>query len=214
MSSSKLHYLRKDYEKGSLNESMLPSSPFELFGIWFNEAVTSGIIEPNAMLLSTSGNDCAPASRTVLLKEFSVKGFEFYTNYKSRKALQIGQNPQVALHFLWLPLERQIKIEGKALKVARKKSIEYFATRPRESQIGSWASPQSTQIESRAELEKARAFYEAKFEGQKVICPPHWGGYIVAPSMLEFWQGGQGRLHDRIVYKRTGSTWRLYRLAP
>ncbi len=205
--------LREDYQRGELLESTVPSDPFLLFKEWFQYAVETKQPEPNAMTLATSTPDGQPSARIVLLKEYDERGFVFYTNYHSHKGHEIDTNPHVALVFLWLGLERQIRIQGTATRISAPESDAYFASRPRKSRLGAHASPQSQIIESRDLLDERWQQMEQAFEGD-VPRPEHWGGYRVEPTMIEFWQGRSSRLHDRIVYDRLGDDWQIKRLAP
>lgn len=194
---------------------MLKPDPFQQFDQWFKEVTAAGEPTPEAMTLATAGKDRIPSARIVLLKDHSPKGFTFYTNYESRKGEEIAENAHAALVFHWKSLERQVRIEGTLKKVTRKESQAYFDTRPRESRIGAWASPQSTAIPDRETLEARVAEFTARFKGQdKIPCPPHWGGFRLTPVRIEFWQGQKARLHDRIAYVRAGRKWKQARLAP
>ena len=206
--------LRKEYKRGDLIESGIPNDPMQLFAEWFMEAGPMGIIEPNAMILSTVSHDGKPSSRAVLLKGIEAGSFVFFTNHESRKAKEIQQNPSVSLLFLWLEAERQIRIEGKAKRISPEESRAYFKTRPRESQLGAWASKQSAIIANREELEARFKEMEERFKDQEIPMPEFWGGYAIVPSSIEFWQGRIGRLHDRIVYEKNGDDWTTYRLNP
>lgn len=209
-----LRNAREDYQMGSLTEHQVPERPLELFEYWLQEYKSSGNKDHNAMLLTTVKENNSPASRIVLLKGLSKEGMEFFTNYKSNKAKQIANNPNVALTFFWPSLEKQIRIEGEVEKLTEAESDAYFMVRPRASQIGAWVSPQSIRIDNREFLEEKVGYYEKKFEGQEVPRPEHWGGYRVNPSFYEFWQGRSSRLHDRLVYQKEGSKWNIGRLAP
>ena len=206
---------RKSYEKGELLEGSLPNSPFELFEKWFFEVENAGgVEETNAMTISTIDKDGFPKSRVVLLKKFNEKGFVFYTNYDSNKGKAIANNPKVCLSFFWPNLERQVIIKGAANKLSVENSESYFNKRPKGSQIGAWASPQSDVIDSREILEENVGKYQEKFKNITVPKPPHWGGYIVEPISFEFWQGRKSRLHDRVLYEKETSIWSQKRLAP
>lgn len=205
--------IRNEYSLKGLHEDDLDSDPLKQFSKWFDEAVNSGLDEPNAMLLSTVYN-AKPSSRIVLLKDIN-EGFLFFTNYNSKKGKDIEINPQVALTFFWKELERQVRIEGIIEKTTESESDEYFATRPRGSQIGAWVSNQSEVIENREAIEQKTKKYEEQFEGITIPRPPHWGGYKVIPDYLEFWQGRPSRLHDRLVYQKIeNGIWKIDRLAP
>ncbi|OWA12920.1 pyridoxamine 5'-phosphate oxidase [Streptomyces sp. CS227] len=209
--------MRKQYRREGLDASALAAEPMEQFAHWFAEAARDGLYEPNAMIVSTAGADGAPDSRTVLLKQYDRRGFVFYTNYASRKGADLDVNPQVALVFPWHPLARQVRVTGTADKVPREETAAYFRTRPHGSQIGAWASGQSAVVPDRAALDRAYADLAARHpEGEEVPVPPHWGGYRVTPRTVEFWQGRENRLHDRLRYVRSGDgeSWRVERLAP
>ncbi len=207
--------LRRTYALQSLNKSDVSASPFEQFGHWFDEAVSGQILEPNAMTLATVGEHGRPSARIVLLKGFDQNGFVFFTNYQSRKGQEMATCPNAALLFCWLELERQIRIEGAIEKISRAESEAYFVSRPKGSQIGAWASPQSKIIEDRAVLENKQAELDAQYKQDDVLpLPPHWGGYILRPDYFEFWQGRESRLHDRIAYQKTANDWTIDRLAP
>lgn len=205
--------LRQNYTKHNLLERDLPESPFELFESWFQDAVEAPVLEPNAMILSTSANDRVD-SRTVLLKGVRNNQFVFFTNYQSNKASQLIENENCTLLFLWLRLERQVIIRGKAKKVSNEESENYFNSRPRESQIGAWVSEQSSRINSREDLETKLEDYKCEFEGKPILKPKNWGGFEVTPLEIEFWQGRESRLHDRILYSKLGSSWSYSRLQP
>ena len=206
---------RKSYDKSELNEQDMPNSPFDLFSLWFQEVEKAGGVEEvNAMTVSTIGTDGFPKSRVVLLKEYSNEGFVFYTNYNSEKGKAIANNPNVCISFFWPNLERQVIIKGATTQLSTKKSEDYFNVRPRGSKIGAWVSPQSTKINSRNVLESNVDKYTEEFEGKVVPKPPHWGGYIVKPVSIEFWQGRANRLHDRILFEKINESWASSRLAP
>ena len=208
--------MRRQYGEHGLVEGELPKNPIELFNTWLTQAAENEIVvEANAMVLSTEV-DNQPTSRTVLLKDLTDAGFTFFSNYESNKGKQISENKNVSLLFPWYPMERQVIVIGSATKIAREDSEKYFATRPRTSQIGAWASDQSTELSSRQELEAKFKELENKFAQEKVIpTPPYWGGYIVDPISIEFWQGRYSRLHDRIRYVREkNNNWQIKRLNP
>jgi len=208
--------MRRQYGEVGLLESALPKDPVELFNTWLLEAAANEVVvEANAMVLSTS-IDNQPSSRTVLLKDLTKDGFTFFTNYGSRKAKQISSNADVSLLFPWYPMERQVIVIGSASKISKSESEEYFASRPRGSQIGAWASMQSEELSSREELENKYAEFEKKWpEGAEVPMPEHWGGYVVLPTSIEFWQGRYSRLHDRIRYVRSqNNDWQIKRIYP
>lgn len=207
--------MRREYQGKPLDEQNVDPDPIKQFDAWFSEAVSSIKDDPNAMILSTADKLGNPAARTVLLKDFDENGFVFYTNYGSRKAEHIHQNSQVALTFIWPELVRQVCIEGKAEKIPAKQSDDYFNSRPYSSRISAIASPQSQVVSSRAELENRVEELQEKFKNEKIHRPDSWGGYIVKPERIEFWQGRMNRLHDRIVYKKgEENTWHNKRLAP
>lgn len=194
-------------------EAFTSGDPVELFRQWNSEMVTNPAGDPAAMVLSTASADCQVSSRVVLLKEFGVNGFVFFTNYLSRKAYQLDTNPNASLLFYWPNQGRQVRIEGVVEKVSDDESDRYFESRPEESRLGAWASEQSKEIESRAVIEERFAHYRAKF-GKQIPRPPHWGGYTLIPEMFEFWQEGDYRLHDRVVYRKSNGSWKIKHLAP
>ena len=206
--------MREEYGSRELRRKDLAADPVMQFEQWFAEAREVDLHEPNAMTLSTIGLDGCPASRTVLMKFFDEKGFVFYTNYSSAKAEEMAATPKACLLFPWLAMERQVRIEGGVEKVGQAESLKYFASRPRESQIGAWVSDQSSVIDSRAVLLNKMAEFNAKFEGRDVPLPSFWGGYRVVPERIEFWQGGKGRVHNRFIYTRKEEGWQIDRLAP
>ncbi len=206
--------LRKEYTQRGLSEADLADDPFVQFGRWFDQALAAELPEPNAMTLASASTDGRPSARVVLLKGVDARGFCFYTNYAGRKAREIETNPHAALVFFWPQLERQIRIEGRVERVAAAESDAYFASRPRGSQIGALASPQSQPIAGREALEAQYAVLEAQYAGRDVLRPDGWGGYRVAPEVVEFWQGRPSRLHDRLRYRRDGEAWVIERLAP
>lgn len=207
--------LRTDYSSASLSEKDVVSNPINQFENWFKAALDAKVNEPNAMTLATATTNGLPSARIILLKDFHQDGFIFYTNYLSRKGKDLAKNPRAALLFFWPELERQVRIEGTVEKLSRETSERYFATRPKGSQVGAVVSPQSQEIDNRATLEKKWAELEAVYAESAVPKPAHWGGYILKPNLIEFWQGRSSRLHDRIVYKRADkASWKIVRLAP
>ena len=189
-------------------------NPFNQFSLWFDEAKQFETFEPTAAVLSTIDKENHPSARTILLKDVNEKGFVFYTNYGSKKAKELTSNPNASLLFLWKELQRQVRIEGTTEKVSRKESEEYFHSRPRESQIGAWASAQSSVIPDRKSLDDKFEEYRKKFGEDEIPLPDFWGGYILVPNYFEFWQGRPNRLHDRICYKLENNNWKIFRLAP
>jgi pyridoxamine 5'-phosphate oxidase len=207
--------LRKEYSKASLDIADVYPDPVKQFEKWFNEALQSQVQEPNAMNLATVNESGRPTARIVLLKGIEQQEFVFYTNYQSLKGRELEKNPACALTFFWPELERQVRIEGIADRVDAASSEKYFQSRPRNSQLGAWASPQSAIIDSRDILEERVLQLDKKFEGQSKLPKPHqWGGYKVSPVMIEFWQGRPSRLHDRIQYTKVDGQWKRFRLAP
>ena len=198
-----------------LDEKSVDRNPIDLFRRWFDDAMASGSRLPDAMTLATATADGKPSARMVLLKQVDEQGFVFYTNYRSRKAVELDGNPHAALVFYWLQLDRQVRVEGRVTRVSATESDEYFRTRPRESQLGALASPQSEVIEGRAVLEQNFRELEERYAGREVERPEHWGGYRLQPERIEFWQNRVGRLHDRIEYERNANgSWTVRRLAP
>lgn len=207
--------IRKTYSQKTLSENDIDANPFKQFDKWWQEALTSDIDEVNAMTLATASADGIPSARIVLLKGFSDEGFVFYTNYNSYKGKQLLENPKACLVFFWKELERQIRITGIVQKTSDADSEEYFQSRPFESRVGATVSPQSTPIENRAWLEKRYADLQKKLDGKTIERPAYWGGYIVKPVIIEFWQGRPSRLHDRIEYSlQENAEWTIQRLAP
>lgn len=216
MTEKDLSALRREYAAGELDEATVAGCPFVQFTKWFDQALSAELLEPNAMVLATASREGAPTQRTVLLKYFDPTGFVFFTNYGSRKAHQIAGNSAVSLLFQWLPLHRQVEINGHTEKVSLAESMRYFAKRPRESQLGAWVSRQSEVVSTRSLLLSKWEALRQKFSGGEIPFPTFWGGFRVVPERIEFWQGGAHRLHDRIEYQRpAGSTeWTIRRLAP
>ncbi|MBY0480704.1 MAG: pyridoxamine 5'-phosphate oxidase [Chitinophagaceae bacterium] len=212
--SNSIADIRRDYSLRSLLESDVAANPYEQFGKWWSEAINSEVDEVNAMTLATATPDGIPSARIVLLKGYDRNGFVFFTNYNSQKGQDIAANPKACLLFFWKELERQVRIDGNIEKISAAESEEYFQSRPVGSRIGAWCSPQSAVIEDRSVIEKNIAHYEAKFSNQPVPRPEHWGGYIVKPTAIEFWQGRSSRLHDRLRYSLTAESWKIERLAP
>ncbi|MEV7859565.1 pyridoxamine 5'-phosphate oxidase [Streptomyces hirsutus] len=209
--------MRKQYRAEGLSETELAATPLEQFARWFKQAATEGgLFEPNAMVVSTADAQGRPSSRTVLLKHFDERGFVFYTNYDSRKGRELTGNPYVSLLFPWHPMARQVIVNGVARRTGRDETAAYFRTRPHGSQLGAWASGQSSVLTDRADLDAAYAELAARYpEGEQVPVPPHWGGFRVAPQAVEFWQGRENRLHDRLRYvARPDGGWRVERLSP
>lgn len=211
---TELAALREEYENAGLVEEELTPEPLELFHRWFEQARAGGLREPNAMVLATVGPEGRPSARTVLLKGVEDGAFRFFTNRSSRKGAELAADGRCALVFGWYDVQRQVRVEGTARPLSRADDEEYFATRPRGSQLGAWASAQSQAVGARADLEAAYAEAEARFAGGPVPCPPYWGGYAVVPDAVEFWQGRRGRMHDRLRYRRVGTGWTTERLAP
>lgn len=205
--------LRKNYERAELDESASKALPIDQFAQWFREALSAQVPEPNAMTVATVGHDLRPSTRIVLIKHFDERGIVWYTNYHSRKGTELAGNPFAALQFHWVELERVVRIEGRVEKVSAEESDAYFASRPLDSRIGAWASPQSQVITSRTWLAAEAAKYAAKFMLHPPR-PPHWGGYRLVPDRWEFWQGRKSRLHDRLRYRQEAGEWVRERLAP
>ena len=213
--STSIADIRKEYKLQTLSEDDVVKDPLSQFDKWWQEAIHAGIDEPNAMTLATASADGMPDARIVLLKGFNTQGFTFFTNYNSAKGTQLLENPRASLVFFWKELERQVRISGLVSLAAEKVSDEYFNSRPEGSRIGAWASPQSEPIESREWLEENEKKFQEEWAGRTITRPPHWGGYLLKPVRMEFWQGRPSRLHDRLLYtlQKNGS-WKIERLAP
>ena len=211
--TAELADLRKSYERAALDESASAADPLQQFGLWMQQALDAQLPEPNAMTLATVGADGRPSTRVVLIKGFDARGIVWYTNYDSRKGRELAGNPFAALQFHWVELERVVRIEGRVERVSAEESDAYFQSRPLDSRIGAWASPQSQVIESRAVLVANAARYGAQFLLQPPR-PPHWGGFRLVPDRWEFWQGRKSRLHDRLRYRLEAGQWVRERLAP
>ena len=207
--------IRKEYKKQALQEKDVDSDPILQFGKWWDDAIKSEVDEVNAMTLATATASGIPDARIVLLKDYTEQGFVFFTNYESRKGNELSENPQACLVFFWKELERQIRISGSVEKIPLAESDAYFSSRPKDSQLGAWASPQSRVITTRGIIEERATQYQQQFGNENIPRPDHWGGYIVKPDSIEFWQGRPGRLHDRIQYTllKEGN-WKMERLAP
>ena len=214
-SAADFQKLRKEYTQAGLHESEANPDPIEQFRKWFDEALAADLHEPNAMTLATAAPDGRPSARVVLLKGYDERGFVFYTSYEGRKSWELEENPRCALVFYWSELERQIRIEGRARRVSEEESDAYYGSRPRGSRLSAWVSAQSRPVEDRGALEKRLWELEAEYEGREIPRPPFWGGYRVEPEAIEFWQGRENRLHDRLLYCRpSGGGWRMQRLQP
>jgi pyridoxamine 5'-phosphate oxidase len=212
--SNYLNEVRHDFSKQKLDEASVKDNPIEQYAKWFEEAVGSQVPDPKAMTLSTVNRHGVPSSRVVYTRGLKKNGLVFYTNYNSQKGIELTENPHASINIFWSELERQMRINGVVEKLSEKESDQYFASRPRESQIGAWASDQSAQLADRAELEEKVKYYEKEFEGKEVPRPKNWGGYIFEPYYFEFWQGRPSRLHDRIAYELIDGSWSKKRLSP
>ncbi len=212
---SKIADIRKEYKLHSLNEKDVESNPIDQFTRWWEAAIISNIDEVNAITLATATPDGKPSARIVLMKGYDKKGFTFFTNYESNKAINLDANPQASILFFWKELQRQVRIEGIAERISAEESDTYFLTRPEGSRIGAWASPQSRVIKTRDELEDNFIIHQQQFNKKNIPRPQHWGGYRIKPQLIEFWQGRPNRLHDRIQYSlQKNGTWKIERLAP
>ncbi|MEX2600997.1 MAG: pyridoxamine 5'-phosphate oxidase [Balneolaceae bacterium] len=214
MNKKNLSELRRRYTKDGLPDDGLPDDPLILLSGWLDQAVRADVMEPNAMSLATTGPEGNPDVRTVLLKGITARGILFFTNYRSAKGEQLSAHPYAACCFWWPELERQIRLAGHVQKLPAEESRDYFASRPRESRIGAWASVQSQPVSNRAELDNRFREYEKKFEGEEIPMPDYWGGFEIQAERIEYWQGRPGRLHDRILYTRSGDEWKQNRLSP
>lgn len=207
--------LRREYTKSGLRRADLHADPLVQFQLWFEQALNAQLIEPSAMTLATADAQGRPSARIVLLKAVDPRGFVFFTNYESRKGKELAENPNAALVCYWAELEREVLVAGSVTKVSREESAEYFCRRPRGSQLGAWVSKQSSIVESREFLEQRLQEVEAQFQNRDVELPPYWGGYVLNPTRIEFWQGRPNRLHDRFQYSReVDGSWRIDRLSP
>jgi len=209
-----LNEMRRDFSGKPLNEESVLKNPIEQYAVWFEEAVNGQLLDPYAMSITTVSGEGQPSTRIVYMRGIKDEGFVFYTNYNSAKGRDLESNNRVSLNFFWGELERQIRVEGKVEKISETESDAYFANRSRESQIGAWASAQSDVITDRDQLEGQVVFYTEKFKGGNVPRPKHWGGYVVKPTKVEFWQGRASRLHDRIIYTKKVNGWSLSRVSP
>lgn len=210
-----LQAIRREYVKGGLDTQDITADPLELFSRWLQDAIDMGLPDANAMTVASVGKDGQPSQRIVLLKSFDARGFTFFTNYESRKAREIACNAKVSLHFPWHSLERQVEISGVAEKISAAESLEYFNIRPRETQLAAWASAQSRPLSSKESLQQQWQAISRKFAEGTIPLPEFWGGYRVRPLQIEFWQGGEHRLHDRFEYTlQPGECWKVERLAP
>lgn len=206
--------LRREYAREELNEDSVKQNPVDQFSDWFKQALSAESLEPNAMTLATSTPGGSPSARIVLLKGFDNNGFRFYTNYNSRKGRELQENPEAALCIFWAELERQVRIEGRVEKLSREESRDYFHQRPRLSQLGAWASEQSSELESRKQLKERFEKVKKQYKNQEIPLPEYWGGFILVPSRIEFWQGRPGRMHDRLLFLKSNDGWDLKRLSP
>lgn len=212
--SKSINNLRREYKLNILSEETVQKNPFNQFEEWFREVLKVGLIEPNAMMLATADDNAKPSVRVVLLKGLSKKGFTFFTNYTSRKGKDLTENSSASLLFFWAELERQVRVEGEIKKISKVESQKYFNTRPIESRLAAWASEQSKTIPGRDYLDAKFEIFKREFKGKQIPLPPDWGGFRLVPEYFEFWQGRESRLHDRICYKKSKSSWKIFRLAP
>jgi len=210
----KLHKMRREYDSGALQEQEMAADPMEMFARWLEEAIAAGIDEPNAMTLATATPEGKPSARVVLLKEMTRNGFTFFTNYRSRKGEELRTNPRAALLFDWHEMARQVRIEGAVEQLPPDESDAYYLSRPENARIGAWTSPQSRVVADRGELDALQREVEQRFAQEPLPRPDHWGGYLVRPERIEFWQGRPNRMHDRLVYEKNEEEWSLQRLAP
>lgn len=209
-----LRDIRTNYQKFELNEETVNNDPILQLTAWLNDAIENQKADPTAMILSTIDREGNPESRVVLLKELKDQGLIFFTNYDSKKGQQISMHPQVSIVFFWPEMERQVRVKGKVEKISENDSENYFLSRPIESQLGAWASPQSRVIKNRQILDENYIHFQRYFQEHEIKKPPHWGGYLIRPEYFEFWQGRANRLHDRIEFQKSGETWIIQRLAP
>jgi pyridoxamine 5'-phosphate oxidase len=209
-----INNLRREYKLNKLSEETVHKSPIKQFESWFENVLKLNLPEPNAMILATSNNKGKPTARVVLLKGLSNQGFKFYTNYKSNKGKNLFENSSASFLFYWAELERQVRVEGFISKISRAESKKYFDTRPLESRLAAWTSEQSKMIPGRDYLEAKFQIFKRQFKGKQIPVPPDWGGFRLVPEYFEFWQGRENRLHDRICYKKSKSSWKIFRLSP
>lgn len=209
-----LYNIRRDFSLKTLDEADAISNPIEMLNLWLDNAIEAKALEPTAMTVSTVSTNGRPSSRVVLLKHLTDEGLEFFTNYDSKKGIEISENGYVAINFIWHELERQVRIEGIASKLSEEQSVAYFNMRPRSTRIGAWASPQSHVIKNREYLDNQVEKYTKAFDNKEIPKPLHWGGYIIKPELFEFWQGRSNRLHDRLQYTKVNEGWKIERLAP
>mgnify|MGYP001236385472 CR=1 FL=1 len=209
-----LYNIRRDFSLKTLDEADAISNPIEMLNLWLDNAIEAKALEPTAMTVSTVSTNGRPSSRVVLLKHLTDEGLEFFTNYDSKKGIEISENGYVAINFIWHELERQVRIDGIAAKLSEEQSVAYFNMRPRSTRIGAWASPQSHVIKNREYLDNQVEKYTKAFDNKEIPKPLHWGGYIIKPELFEFWQGRSNRLHDRLQYTKVNEGWKIERLAP